>query len=451
MGNLVLLPPLITAFFLIVRGFTWTFVIIWIPLMIFIPTYFEYDAPGVPPMTFYLTGFIPFVFTPELRRAAFRDFHWLDLFVYAFVLVIALSEYLTTGFNSGRQLLILNALIFVGPYLAMKHIVLNQWEEVRTARVFVFLMAVIAAYNIYTFRMGFNHFLWLRNFWPYFYEASNIIVIPRWGFFRAQGPFVHPISAGIAFGFALPMTFWLVRYRRIKPVWLGYLVAGLCLLGLFMTMSRGPMLGAVVAGGLYLIGQSRLRKQWFSAVGLVILFSALPVGLKLVDYLSLTRATAKTDTQETVLYRKELIINYMDVVFEKPVLGYGFMNVPYVGDQRSIDNAYILFALNWGLLTVFIMGVLLGGSLLALFRLGFNNRIDQVNRGIVWALIGGIAGCAFSMTTVFLARPISTLLFMWFGWAAALLMRRRRGWLEEEQTLAEATVEKAPPRRMVIL
>ena len=453
MDKLAFLPPFITLFFLIYKGFGWTFIYWWIPVMLLVPVYFQVDGPGIPPMTFYLTGFAPFIFTRELWRSAIRDFHWLDLFVYAFIIVIGMSEFETTGFSSGRQLIFLNTLIFLGPFLAMKYVILHEKGELNTARVFVIILSIIALYNIYTFRFGVSHFLWLRERWPMYYEVNNPVVIPRWGFFRAQGPFVHPIAAGIAFGFGLPMTFWLFFYRKFKPLWLGPATIFLCTLGLIMTMSRGPYLGAFLSTGLYLVGQSKFRNQLFVIGGVIMFFLCVPLGFKVAEYISLDRMSAKTDEQETVLYRKELITNYIDVIKKKPFLGYGFLNIPYVGDQQSIDNAYLLYALNWGVFSVLLIVGMVFCSVLCLFRLGFSSSISPINRGIVWALIGGLIGCSFSMTTVHLARPLNTIMFMWVGWTAALMYRRQRASFGARDN-AVRDRELPPsqePRKMVIL
>lgn len=421
--------------------------------MLFIPNYFKLDGPGIPPMNFYLTAFLPFLFHKNTFYAIFRDKHWLDYTVYLYVFTIFLSELTTTGFESARQTTFLNVLVYVGPYLAVKHVILNAKAELPLARAFVTSLAIIAFYNVYTFRMGFNHFLWLRNFWPYFYDMANIIVIPRWGFFRAQGPFVHPIAAGIIFGFAMPTTFWLVWHKQIKPMWRGIAIGGLCGLGLFMTMSRGPFLGAFLAVSLYLMGQSRYRIQLFAFCALLLFFASIPMTIKISDYLSLTRATAKSAEQETVIYRKDLITNYSVVIQEKPLLGYGFMNVPKIGDQASIDNAYILYALNWGVICVLSILTMILGSILGLFKLGFSHKLPDLDRGVVWGIIGGVAGCGLSMTTVHLARPVSTILYMWAGWAAALLLRNSRGYYQKSVETEQEKIEEKGSQEyeMVIL
>lgn len=455
MGSLILIPPIITFAFLIWRGFNWTLLYWWIPLMIWVPVYIEYDAPGVPPLTFYLTGFLPFIVRREMWISAFHDRHWLDFWVYAFIGIISTCEYVTTGFNAGRQMMLLSSLTFLGPYLAVKYTVLHARTGDAMARVFVWNLAFVALYSVWTFRMGVNHFLVLLQHWPYYYETTgHIVVIPRWGFFRAMGPFVHPISAGIAFGFVLPMAFWQFYDKKLNPPIKGLALLALCAFGLFMTMSRGPYLGGMIAIGLFLIGQSKDRLRLFGLVGLISIFMSVPLTLKISDYLSLTRETAKSDTQETALYRKDLIDNYLQVIAEKPITGYGFLNVPYVGDQNSIDNAYILFALNWGYFSVLAFLVLGVGTLVCLFRLGFQDKIDEHNRGACWMLMGGIAGCMFSMTTVFLARPISTMFFMCCGWSTALFLHWRRGTMrdsEEGVTEEEQVIEEEERPRMRIL
>ena len=351
MDKLILLAPIISIVLLWVRGFSFTFIYWWIPIMLFIPVYLEVDGPGIPPLTFYLFGFLPFVFRKEIYVSAWKDRHWLDFFPYVFILTIVIAEFTTTGFKSARQLLFLNSLIFLGPYLSMKYIILHKKGEVAVARVFVFVLAIIATYNFYTFRFGFNHFLWFRDFWPD-YTPNLRVVIPRWGFFRAQGPFVHPISAGIIFGFGLPMTFWLTKYNKIRPKLNGIFIICLVTCGLLMTMSRGPFLGAFVSISLYLIGQSRHRVKIFVTIGVLMLFFSVPLSFKVAEYLSLERIEATSSEHETILYRKDLIKNYIRVIKESPWVGYGFLNIPYVGDQKSIDNAYILYSLSWGIFNV---------------------------------------------------------------------------------------------------
>ena len=450
MDKLVLLPPIITVFLLVTKGFTRTFCYFWIPLLLAVPVYLEMDGPGIPPLGFYLTGFLPFLFRQELRIAALQDVHWIDFFVYAFVFSIAGAESMTESINSGRQMLFLNGLALIGPYLAVKYIILHEKEDINLAAMFVAVLAIIGVYNLYTWRMGLNHFARIREIWPSYYGMTNLAVLQRWGFFRACGPFVHPITAGIIYGFGLPMTFWLARYKKVKPVWKAYFYAAFCFVGLFVTMSRGPIIGAFLAIGLFVVGQSKMRTQLFILCGLLGVFASVPLGMKAAAYLSLDRASAVTDEQETALYRKELITNYMEIVAEEPFTGYGLLRIPYVGGQTSIDNAYMYLALSWGVIPVLALLGLAIGCLISLVRMGFKEQTPTLDRAIVWSLMGGISGCMVSLATVFLAKPASTILFMWAGWSAALLMRQKRN-DSVEQVSSEAKAPSIKKREMTIL
>ncbi len=128
------------------------------------------------------------------------------------------------------------------------------------------------------------------------------------------------------------------------------------------------------------------------------------------------------------------------------------MNLPQVGDQVSIDNAYILYALNSGIICVLAVIGLIFGSILGLFKLAFSKDLNQMNRGVAWSLIGGIAGCSLSMGTVHLARPASTILFMWAAWSAALLLRNDRGlYKTEDQQIPETGGVETQESQMIIL
>ena len=435
------------------KRFTWAFIYWWLPLMLIVPSYLEMDAPGIPPMNFYITALLPFLVFPEIRKSLFQDRHWLDLFVYLFILLVGISELRNEGLSSARQMVFLYSLYYAGPYLAVKYLVLHEKKDAEIALVFVWILAAIAVFNMYEFRFGVNFFLKIRGLWPGFTEGFGIVVMPRWGFFRASGPFVHAIIAGVAFGFAMPLALWLFRMGKFQPPLLGLALVTACFGGLIMTFSRGPIFGAFLALALYFAGQSRLRLQWFSAGCLLMMLLSVPLSFKIAEYMSLTRATAQTTTQETVLYRKELIENYWEVIQERVLLGYGFLRVPVVNGQESIDNAYLLYALNWGIFAALaVLGLGLGACFI-LFRIGVSrSRLDQRHRGLVWALLGGLAGCLFSIATVYLGSPINTMLFMWAAWAAALQMRKRREGLSEPST-DPALPGTSPPAepRMIIL
>ncbi len=454
MDKLILLAPVITASFLLWRGFAWTFSYWYLPLMLLVPAFLTMDGPGIPPLAFYTAGFLPFFLNRDFWRTAITDAHWVDGFVYLFIAVACLSELVNLHFASARQVLFLQALTLWGPYIAMRRVILEGPSEFGVARAITIAMALIGIYGLYTFRFGVNHFLILRNIWPYFASLPGLAVWPRWGFFRAAGPFMHPITAGIAFGFAMPLALWLWRSRARPQRWLDLGTLAATAIGVATTLSRGPVIGALAAVAFYLMGESRNRVLLFGATGALLLFLSVPGSFKIAEYFDATRNTATSVEQETAIYRRDLLLNYIEVVKKKPWLGYSFTLVPVIEDQNSIDNGYLFVALEWGVIAVFAMLMTMLGPIFAMIWLGTRQDLDPVQRGQAWALCGALLGCAFSATTVALVPPVTTIMALFAGWATALMVRHRRGLYDEEASLIDplegeadsaAVVAQAPP------
>lgn len=454
MDKLVLLAPMISFALIAWRGLSWTFIYFYIPLLFVVPSYLTMDGPGIPPLAFYTAAILPFFMVPSFWKSAFRDFHWLDLCVYAYIILVALSELLNNSMNSSRQLVFLNALTIWAPYVAIRHVILTDKMEKEMGRMTAITLTIVAIYNLYTFRFGVNHFLIIRSMWPFHTPLPGLAVWPRWGFFRASGPFMHPIMTGIAFGFALPAAMWIWRSKAFKFRELDFVLFGALGVGLITTMSRGPYMGAFLAVVLYLMGESRHRVIFFSAAGLLVAFLSIPASFEIAEYFDATRATAASAEQETAMYRRDLILNYVDVIKEKPWLGYSFMMVPVIGDQSSIDNAYLLLALQWGVPTVIALLLMIFGSIIITMILGVKQGLDPVQRGQMWAICGAVAGCGFSATTVALLQPTPTILIVWVGWTSALALRWKRGFYDEqaeEQPAAAIRVEQPTQPKMKIL
>ena len=441
MDKLALLPMFISAALILSRGYHWALLYFYIPLMVVVPTYLHWDGPGVPPITFYLAAFIPFLFQRETLRSALDDFHWLDLFVYMWTFFVALSELVNESLASARQMVFLDLFYQIGPYLAAKHLALRNKQSAGLAQRYVGVMVLVAILSLYEFRMGENFFMRVRDFWPvYDTGMGGVFVYPRWGFFRIQGPFVHSIICALAYTLVWPLSLWLAQTKQGGSTAKAWFYAFWCWWGLMMTMSRGPMIGGYLAAGLYAMGQSKFRLQLFITAVFFAALLSIPISFKVAEYMSLTRETATSESQETVIYRKDLIFNYIGYIQKRPYLGYGFLNLPQVGDQKSIDNAYILWGLSWGVFPVIAILFLGGGAIISLAKLGFNSRIDEKPRKLAWAIAGGMAGSMFTIATVYFAYPTNTMFYMWAGWGAGLLIANKRNQLlpEEDDESKEA-------------
>ncbi len=437
MDKLILLAPVVTACLLVWRGFAWTFCNWYLPLMLLVPAFLTMDGPGIPPLAFYTAGFLPFLLDRGFWRTAITDAHWIDTFIYVFIAIACLSELVNLNFASSRQVLFLQVLTLWGPYIAIRRVILEGLHELNIARAITIAMALIGIYGLYTFRFGINHYLTLRNMWPYYVPLPGLAVWPRWGFFRAAGPFMHPITAGIAFGFALPLALWLWRSRAKLPRWLDLATLLATTVGVLTTISRGPVLGALTALVIYLMGESRHRVTLFGSAGLLLLFLSVPGSFKVAEYFDATRSTATNAEQETAIYRRDLVLNYVEVVKKRPWLGYSFTQVPIIEDQSSIDNDYLFVALQWGVIALLAMVMTMLCPIFSMIWLGTLPEMDPVQRGQTWALCGALVGCLFSTSTVALVAPITTIMGLFAGWSTALMIRHRRGHYDREASLID--------------
>lgn len=453
MDKLVILAPVITSVLMLRYGAHNTYLYFILPLMMLVPAYLLFDGPGVPPMSFYSAGLLPFLLSKHVYRSAISDFHLLDLLLYWLMFVTMTTEMFNNGFGQGRQQLFLDLSNYWIPYMMARSVILRGHKSQPMAIVFVICMAVISAYSLYTFRFGVNHYLTIRANWPYTNPMPGLAVWPRWGYFRAAGPFMHPITSAMVTGFILPLAFWLYQTRKLRPVWLSFGVLVICAVGLITPMSRGPMVGALMAITLYLMGQSKYRAAFFTIAAFLLLMASAPLSWKITEYFDATRDTAGSTEQESVLYRRDLLLNYVKVIKNRPWLGYGLGRLPIVNGQNSIDNAYLHWALTWGVLAVIPLVLLILGTILGLTIVGLKSTLQPTQRGQAWALTGGIVGCAFSLTTVFMPYPNSTILFIWIGWSTALMSHYQRGYHHEEQRLNQdqLKIPSPVPTKMNIL
>jgi O-antigen ligase len=133
---------------------------------------------------------------------------------------------------------------------------------------------------------------------------------------------------------------------------------------------------------------------------------------KFIEYASVTRATAATEDQRNVAYRKEMWEAYTEVVLERPYLGWGRFSVPSVKGMKSIDSEYLGVALASGLPALGCYFVFLFGMLFRLVRFaGRAGHADPWAR-LAWCLIAGWVSAIFSLATVYSGAQTVQYLFM---------------------------------------
>ncbi len=256
------------------------------------------------------------------------------------------------------------------------------------------------------------------------------LVQGRFGLFRAQGAFCHPIDLGNG---AVVMVAMLIALggsagARLSDKWFALGIAG----GVFMSLASMSFTSFIALGavaGLFIV----MRVSRFYS------FLLVPIGL--LGLAGYSAATYHFVTNEPVeptwnydetadetsgsLYTRHLIVYS---TFDGPrgaphagLLGYGEDGFdPKTFGLLSIDNSYIVFVLEngWGYLTLFILMALVLGlrSTGALLKLR-----DGTSRAPMAAGAAGVIGTMLGMYTVFFGFVYATLFWLLIGIVASML------------------------------
>ncbi|MBW2439960.1 MAG: O-antigen ligase family protein, partial [Deltaproteobacteria bacterium] len=214
------------------------------------------------------------------------------------------------------------------------------------------------------------------------------------------------------FSLISPLAIWCYFQEHYHKKNIGRLVVALNVLGLIVALSRAPMMGFFMGLVIIYYGWSQNKAAIMSIVLLVatvVLMMAVP---KFIEYASVTRATAATEDQRNVAYRKEMWEAYTEVVLERPYLGWGRFSVPAVKGMKSIDSEYLGVALASGLPALGFYLVFLFGMLFRLMRFAGRAAHDDPWGRLAWCLIAGWVSAIFSLATVYSGAQTVQYLYM---------------------------------------
>jgi putative inorganic carbon (hco3(-)) transporter len=180
-------------------------------------------------------------------------------------------------------------------------------------------------------------------------------------FDRARGPFVEAGANGLALygcGVAAVLAACTWHDRRWRAV--AAVVAGLCALGVLLTVTRAAWIASGAATVVALLATHQTRRllvpaAMVAAVGVVVAFAAIP-GLH-------GRASDRTSAQPPIWDRKNSNAAALRMIAQRPVLGFGWGR--FVGDSpnyyrqspdypltfvNNVHNVYLANAVELGLL-----------------------------------------------------------------------------------------------------
>src|SRR5271163_3993536 len=126
-----------------------------------------------------------------------RHWEWTftDCLVLTFVSLVSIAEYMNADFSVAKNMAFRTSTVVLMPYVVAKGLSAREGVNVALAKRIVILAAAVPIVSLYEFRMTFNPFLAFLS--PLFPELKAQIAAFRYGFVRIQGPWSHPILAGI--------------------------------------------------------------------------------------------------------------------------------------------------------------------------------------------------------------------------------------------------------------
>lgn len=429
MQFIIYIAPLITLYLLLRRGVTDGVIRGYLPILLLLPDCYHAMTPGLPDPSFNQAAILPLFLAAIFTQRRDWRLSITDLLVIGFASCVAYSEFSNAGYAEAQNLMFAMLASVIAPYFCARWCLCSQEHDIDTARIFVISCVAVSAISIYQFRFGIN--LWHLMFGPFFPgQGDGWVTTFRHGFARIAGPYSHAILAGIMLAMAWRMARWLqwggywkdnippFHLPGTKTQWIN----GLLILGIVMTIARGPWLGGLVGGVLMWVSHAQDRKKRLQWVLALFLVGGL-LGYTLLDqYLTIKPGAIMTQSQESAMYRKELMDKYEAIALEHAVLGWGRNTWPKIGGMESIDNYYLLLALMHGVITLIFLLSIMAWMTIRLSTRGLSEPVGRASLPFTFA--GIIAMMFVSLGTVYLGEQPMPAFFFILGWAEAYLQRK---------------------------
>jgi hypothetical protein len=331
---------------------TYLFFLIWMPSVAgYLVIAGTYLVPLKPVITFSLALLAAYVMHPHMKLR--RPINSADLYLLAFLLIFCVCLSLRAPVTDVLRNFVSYALPYGLTYYVLSRTRIEKPELV--LRMFAYAAAASGALCFFE----------SVRYWPVYSGLAplkgvwNMVDIPdimliRGGFFRACGPFAHPLTASAVLGMAGVALFGLFRIRRVTPPMLA--LAAATFLGLFATVSRTGIVTLAVG----LMTVQLLRKRYAAVLAMMVLGLIAIFG---VAFLS------GQDAQSNATYRLALLTGVPKALGSKLLFGYReavqlHILDAFVQGQGIVDlvNVYLSIAVQGGVVSLIPYIVFLGTS-----------------------------------------------------------------------------------------
>lgn len=349
-----------------------------------------------------------------LRTALVKQFKliWLDKLVVLYFVCQILAGSTTTPI----MMLIENraGAVFdmVLPYFAIRITVTNKEAYLSLLKGILLIGAPLAIVGLYECLTGHNVFGFLHKYHAW-RPGREYLATARRGFFRAEGTFNVSIMLGLFFAILGPPCAGL--WRNIKEhKTLVYLGIGLMGVGVFSSMSSGPMMAALLAIGF--IAFYRYKKYWKIAATTIVLMCGIVEIISNRHFYDVLGGF--TLNPRTAWYRSKLI---NVALFEGGMsghwlTGYGFFDPRWCDiidgrDHTDVVNHYIRVLCNYGLVGLLPFIAIIASVLRNIIN-AYKKSVSEADRWLIWCLSATLFGIFPAMVTASLNGQPRTVFYM---------------------------------------
>lgn len=358
-----------------------------------------------------------------LRTSLLKHFKfvWLDKIVIIYFCCQVLAGAITTpslmALLENRAGAVFDMVL---PYFAVRIIIRNKQQFVTLLRGILMIAMPLAILGLYQSITGTNPVGFLMKY--HVWGTTEISKSIRFGFWRANATFPEEIMFGLFFAMLGPVCAGVIHnVKRHKILcWVGL---GLMGVGVFSSMSSGPMLAALLS--ILFIGFFRWRKYWKPVTIIIIVLCGsveIMSNRHFYDVLG-----AFTLSPATAWYRSRLI---EVALFEGGMsahwlVGYGAFADP--GWGPAIDGRNHTDAVNHYILVLARYGLAGLVPFLAMCTIAIKKLVDahrasvfDSDKWLIWCLSAALFGLGASFVSVSLFGSPTSLFYIMLGLCGAM-------------------------------
>ena len=442
------------------RGLEEAFLKVWIPFFLVMPTSFWVNIPGLPDPNFMQAAILPMLYVLFRDKSDSIRVGPMECLVLLYIMLRAFCDYLSRGYGDAQNYAFYMLSAMLGPYLLGCYVINSRRMDIETSRMFVLIFLLFFPAFIYEAKFWVSPvFKLLGGFFPNAISGLSI----RWGMARTAGTFEHPILACIMIVIVYRLHRWLTwcgvweqpqpglmgwlqRHSRRFPIALRYQISIVLILMSLMTISRGPWIGALVGAALVATGNVKDRKQALYVFIAVFLVFGVGAQSALDAYITPKEGEMLSESAQTMMYRKVMIDQYKEFLFERVWTGWGLTTVPTIQGMESVDNAFFLMALQHGVLAPVIFICIFLYAIAS--QLSFGIKAPPGDFPLGFTFSGIYLACFISFSTVYMGAQTEPMLFLLLGWGEGI--KRRRYEREVGNAASQRPAQERPAFRNVI-